>query len=453
MTTSDGGQWLSITPTSGTTPTTATVSIDAASLAGGGAIAGTYTGQILFSTANGSVTVPVSVTVGGNNLVQINPLQFTMVQGGNVPLPQVIESTTSEGLSIGIIVSVSAGSGGAWLTTGTGGTSTPYTAVIGVNGNVASNLAPGVYTSEVIFSPGNGQSPLTVPVTLTVVQPSADYFNNLPGGLYFSALTGTGDPASQTIQILDQTGGSLPWTAIAATGDAGNWLLIGTTSGTTPSTLTVGIDVTKLRSSGTVDGVYTGQILVQSTQGSFTVPVIVQLGNQGFVQLAGLTFTIPPDATSKTVNVSSLGNAFSFSAAAYTADGGNWLSAPSGGTNTPFTGTYTVRTSALASGTYIGEAIFLSATAAQTVPITLIIASAPAGSITATSGAGQIAQVSTAFGSQLVVTVRDPSGNLLSGATVTFSAPLSGASARLCRWKHYGDGAHQWLRSSNISRC
>lgn len=127
-----------------------------------------------------------------------------------------------------------------------------------------------------------------------------------------------------------------------------------------------------------MNGVCTGQILVQSPQGSFTVLIIVQLGNNAFVQSAGLTFTVPPDATTKTLTVASLGNPFSFSASAYTANGGSWLSAPSGGTSTPFTGSYTVNTSGLAADTYIGEALFRSGTAAQTVPIALIVAGSPA---------------------------------------------------------------------------
>jgi hypothetical protein len=51
------------------------------------------------------------------------------------------------------------------------------------------------------------------------------------------------------------------------------------------------------------------------------------------------------------------------------------------------------------------------------------------GSITATSGSGQSAQVNTAFTNLLVATVRDAGGNPVSGVTVTFTAPASGAGA------------------------
>jgi len=52
----------------------------------------------------------------------------------------------------------------------------------------------------------------------------------------------------------------------------------------------------------------------------------------------------------------------------------------------------------------------------------------PAASIAATSGSGQSAQIGTAFSSPLVATVLDTYSNPVSGVTVTFTAPPSGAS-------------------------
>jgi hypothetical protein len=49
-------------------------------------------------------------------------------------------------------------------------------------------------------------------------------------------------------------------------------------------------------------------------------------------------------------------------------------------------------------------------------------------SITATSGSSQSAEISTAFSSPLIATVKDQSNNLISGVIVTFTAPSSGQS-------------------------
>ena len=50
------------------------------------------------------------------------------------------------------------------------------------------------------------------------------------------------------------------------------------------------------------------------------------------------------------------------------------------------------------------------------------------GSITASMGTPQSAAVNTAFATALQATVKDASNNPVSGATVTFTAPGSGAS-------------------------
>ncbi len=59
---------------------------------------------------------------------------------------------------------------------------------------------------------------------------------------------------------------------------------------------------------------------------------------------------------------------------------------------------------------------------------TLVISQAAPASITATSGTPQTAATASAFALPLVATVKDASGNPLSGVSVTFAAPSSGAS-------------------------
>src|SRR5208282_690522 len=63
-----------------------------------------------------------------------------------------------------------------------------------------------------------------------------------------------------------------------------------------------------------------------------------------------------------------------------------------------------------------------------TTNFNLTNSSGPAASITATSGSLQSASVSTAFGAPLVATVVDSNQYPVTGATVTFAAPATGAS-------------------------
>ena len=66
--------------------------------------------------------------------------------------------------------------------------------------------------------------------------------------------------------------------------------------------------------------------------------------------------------------------------------------------------------------------------------VNLVVSTGPGGgtgvpaSITAISGTSQSATISTAFDAPLVVTVADAAGNPVSGVTVTFAAPTTGAS-------------------------
>jgi len=68
------------------------------------------------------------------------------------------------------------------------------------------------------------------------------------------------------------------------------------------------------------------------------------------------------------------------------------------------------------------------ADATASAPFTLTNTSGPAASFSATSGSLQDAVISTAFQAPLVVTVFDAYGNPVTGASVTFTAPGSGAS-------------------------
>jgi hypothetical protein len=65
----------------------------------------------------------------------------------------------------------------------------------------------------------------------------------------------------------------------------------------------------------------------------------------------------------------------------------------------------------------------------HTGSLSVTVGAAAIAGITATSGGGQSATVSTAFTSPLAATVTDSYGNTKSGVSVTFSAPSSGASA------------------------
>ena len=68
--TADGGAWLSASAASGTAPTTVNISVTPSALPNGGAIAGTFNGQVVLQGSGDVVTIPVSVTAGTSVFVR-----------------------------------------------------------------------------------------------------------------------------------------------------------------------------------------------------------------------------------------------------------------------------------------------------------------------------------------------------------------------------------------------
>ncbi len=228
--TADGGNWLSGTPVSGAAPSRVTIAVDATQLPGGGALAGTFLGQLVFQTAGDVTTIPVSVTVGTAVFTQVNPIAFTMPFGGANPLPQTLTVATTDNSTIRFSVTAVTAKGGNWLSTsptGNGCCFTPLPVAVSVN---AGTLAAGVYTGEIILTEfANPGRSMTVPVTLTVVD-SGPLFGNLPGQMNFSMKAG-GKVSPQTIQILNGGSSKLSWTLTPTTADGGGcyylWKRIG----------------------------------------------------------------------------------------------------------------------------------------------------------------------------------------------------------------------------------
>ncbi len=435
-TTADGGSWLTVSASSGTAPSLVSVGVLSAKLPGGGA-AGSYRGTLLFESGGTTVTVPITVSVGVIGFAQINPLSFTMPLNGSAPLPQEVAAAALTGSNFYFDLSTASATGGNWLTVSQSGSTLETTQylTVSVNQAVASALPAGTYTAEIIMTPHNTgytAEALTIPVSLTIAPPSAPFFDNVPGGLYFSAQTSSGNPVSQTISIRNAgTVGLLTWNAMPSTSDGGNWLTVSSFSGTAPSSLTIGVLAQNLPGQSATAGTFTGQVLLESANGSVTIPVSVNIGNSAFVQSNGLVFNVPPGSNSQTLNIVEIGGGGpDLTASSFTGNGGNWLSiSPSGSTSAPRVFTVTVNTSGLVPGVYTGEALFVptNGTAGQTVQVTLNFGPPPA-SITASGGTPQSAVVETAFTSRLVATLKDASNNPVAGVTVTFTVPGGGAS-------------------------
>ena len=276
--TSGSVNWLTVTPASGTTPGTVTVTANGSTLP-----AGIYNGTVTItsttpSTGGSPATIPVTLTVTAGT-ISATPTSLTFSQVAGTQTTQQLTVNGSPG-AINFTLSTSTTTGGNWLTVTPGsGTTGTSTGAITVTANSA-NLAVGQYTGSVTITaaaPGATGSPITVPVTLNVV--NAQTLTAAPTTLNFAFVTGGSNPAPQTVQVTVSGSTQVPFTAAATTTPAGGtWLTVSPTSGTTPGTVTVSVNAQTLAASATP---YTGTITISSPNSAtpVTVPVSLTVSN------------------------------------------------------------------------------------------------------------------------------------------------------------------------------
>ena len=152
-----GPHWLTVTPSNGTTPGRLTVSASSANLS-----LGKYTGQILITGPNNSITVPVQFSVSNSNLFTFSPPSVTFSLR-TVSDPPPAQTVLVYGPSSGAAFSASTTSGGPWLRAAI--TSGHLGAVITVN---PAGLKAGTYTGSVTMTSPYSPFPADIPVTLVI---------------------------------------------------------------------------------------------------------------------------------------------------------------------------------------------------------------------------------------------------------------------------------------------
>jgi uncharacterized protein (TIGR03437 family) len=167
-----GGAWLQVTPTSGTATGTITASVAQNTLS-----VGTYTSNIVLSFLNATpstITIPVSLTVtAAQTTVSVSSLNFSYQLGAATPATQTLNVTSTGSNSVPITVAST--STPAWLSV------TPASGSAGISGSplvLTASVVPSVLTtagtlSGTITITPQGQSPISIPVTLTVTQATA----------------------------------------------------------------------------------------------------------------------------------------------------------------------------------------------------------------------------------------------------------------------------------------
>jgi uncharacterized protein (TIGR03437 family) len=331
------GNWLSVSPASGSGPTTLTASVNTTGLAPGeysGSIAIAATGfpsatvkveLEIFGTAGAAITTPVSAL-----MLRPDDLEFHASAGGTPPPPRELAIFNPAGDSFSWTAAASTTpTGGKWLTvsplSGTG------KAVLKVQVD-QTGLAAGQFQGQITVTSGSNTA--TAKIELDLDAGAAAKLKVTPQSLNFNIEpNATKPPEARTLEVRSTgRGGPLSWTASATVDKptGGAWLSITPTSGKTPDKISA-----KVNSTGLAAGTYSGRITVKAGTDSTDVQVFLRLlgptkvtvvvspREMKFNATTGSSGTVTP--ASRSIKISSTSTGLTFSATATTAKGGSWL--------------------------------------------------------------------------------------------------------------------------------
>jgi uncharacterized protein (TIGR03437 family) len=376
----NGPSFLEITPASGTTPQSLTLSMNPTVLATLGP--GTYTETVTLSgsgAGNSPQTFPVTLTVSSNPALtgSVQTLNFNYQVGQTAPSNQTI-TVTSSGAPLNYQVAVNTTSCPGFLaaTPSSGSTlsSTQNQVVVSVVN--PQNITPQVCSGTVTLSvPGSTVPAVTIPVTLNVS--SSALLNVGQGAINLTVLTGS-TQTTQTVSVTSTNGTALSFTATAATSPAGlSWLSVTPNSGNTPNNLQVTINPANLGV-----GTYSGSIVVATNASgvpSETIPVTLNVvASTAASSATSLTFTQAAGGAapeSQSFQVSGVPAGATIGVITTLQSGSGWLSATAAGN----TVTVNANGSQLAQGTYSGVVTVIVPGAGASplyVPVTLNVTSA-----------------------------------------------------------------------------
>jgi uncharacterized protein (TIGR03437 family) len=224
FTPTSGGNWLQVSPASGTVSATAPVRLSATGDPAGLA-AGTYAGLLTIAAAkvNQRVLVPVAMTVNSsaqNIVLSQTGLTFTVVSGAASPPGQQVGVLNTGLGNMNWNAAVSTTSDGNWLSIApAGGTSGPAGTNIGyvqVNVNPAGLTTGEYYGRATVSSPDAPNSPQTISVVLRILPPGTTTPPDVrPTGFIFVATAGGAPPPTQTAVITNL--GTTPLTYVSST--------------------------------------------------------------------------------------------------------------------------------------------------------------------------------------------------------------------------------------------
>jgi uncharacterized protein (TIGR03437 family) len=272
--TTNGGNWLGISPASGSAtwsePSVVNVTFNTAGLA-----AGVYNGKITVNPGSLTTTVQLVVSAAAPSLLlnQTGVVLNSLAGGGVLPF-QGIQVVNNGSGALNWSAKVVTGS---WLTvtpsSGSAATGSPGGFALQVN---TTGLSPGSYSGLIqVAAPGAVNTPQYVSVVLNVAPATSKLSGAYPLGLIFFAPAGGAAPASQSVSLFTASPNAVPVSVFLQTlSGTGSWLSTDQNAlSLSPSgTLNVSVDP-----SHQTRGVYQGVASLVFGDGSLAVDVRVYL--------------------------------------------------------------------------------------------------------------------------------------------------------------------------------
>ena len=320
---------------------------------------GNYSGAIQISApgaTNPSVSIPVTLQVSSLPLLTLanSPNPFSFRAGFPPPLAQSVQIGVSSG-SLPFSATVQLPPGQNWLTVSPDAGTLPAAVAFSVD---ATGLSSGTYSGQVrIDGPGSANTPLTVPVTLSVAANGLLIVS--PAQLDYNFQVGMAAPTSQSLNITT-TGGNATFSVQTLTNNCGSsWLTATPAAGAAPNTVKVTVNTTGMNS----PGLCTGRVGLVNQNGLQTlIPVNLTISADPLMNVTPrvLTFTGPANGLSPAVQTIQLAstdvnNPLFYSTVVSTSNGGNWLSVVNSTTGqTPGTLQIMANQGSLIAGSYSG---------------------------------------------------------------------------------------------------
>ncbi|HEY1341672.1 MAG TPA: hypothetical protein VGF59_29375 [Bryobacteraceae bacterium] len=290
-TASSSGGWLTVTPYASSAPTVLTVGATMP------LAAGSYSGTVSIQSVNSGLQYSVDVNLlVSPRAITAKPttLSFVQQKRGAIPAAQQVQ------ISANVRSAFTASSQSNWIhVAAPANAATPASITVSVD---PTGLPAGVNQGTVVIA---GPNTITIPVSLQVADPPV--LSASTSSIVFTFSYGDPGPPSQAFTVKTSFD-SVGFTAAATTDSGAKWLLLDSTSGTTPATLNARIDTSQL-----LPGVFSGAITITPADPAMkpiSVPVVLKVtGTSVLVRgiLNAATYAPGPVSPGELIAITGLG--------------------------------------------------------------------------------------------------------------------------------------------------